>query len=60
MMHARGRQLCKMTLPLNKVLISDAVDSSCRKILEDNGVRVDYKPGLSKEDLLTTIKVHIA
>ena len=46
-----------MSLKLNKVLISDAVDASCRKILEDNGVSVDYKPGLSKDDLLATIKV---
>ena len=47
----------EMALTLNKVLISDSVDVSCRKILEDGGICVDYKPGLSKEDLLTTIKV---
>ena len=48
-----------MSLQLNKVLISDAVDASCRQILEDNGVSVDYKPGLSKDELLATIKVRL-
>ncbi|XP_064401143.1 D-3-phosphoglycerate dehydrogenase-like [Halichondria panicea] len=45
-----------MALQINKVLISDAVDASCREILEGAGVAVDYKPGLSKEDLLQCIK----
>ena len=44
-------------MELNKVLISDAVDASCREILEGAGVSVDYRPGLSKDDLLTAIKV---
>ena len=46
-----------MALKLAKVLISDSVDSSCREILERNGVPVDYKPGMSKEELLSVIKV---
>lgn len=46
-----------MALQVNKVLISDSVDTSCREILETAGVSVDYKPGLSKEDLLQCIKV---
>ena len=46
-----------MALKLAKVLISDSVDSSCREILESNGVPVDYKPGMSKEELLAVIKV---
>ena len=46
-----------MSIKLNKVLISDAVDNSCRDILESAGISVDYKPGLSKVDLLSIIKV---
>ena len=46
-----------MTLVLERVLISDSVDSSCRQILESGGVVVDYRPGLSKEELLVAIKV---
>lgn len=46
-----------MSIKLSKVLISDAVDSSCRDILESAGISVDYKPGLSKADLLSIIKV---
>ena len=49
----------KMALQVNKVLISDSVDVSCREILERAGLTVDYKPGLSKEDLLQTIKVSL-
>ena len=52
-----ARTLFKMALQVNKVLISDSVDVSCREILEKAGVAVDYKPGLSKEDLLQCIKV---
>ena len=46
-----------MALELSSVLISDSVDVSCRKILEEAGISVDYKPGLSKVELLETIKV---
>ena len=46
-----------MALQLQRVLISDSVDASCRRILEEGGVAVDYRPGLSKEDLLACIKV---
>ncbi len=49
--------IIEMALKVNKVLISDAVDVSCREILETAGVAVDYKPGMSKEDLLQCIKV---
>ena len=52
-----AHRLFKMALQVNKVLISDSVDVSCREILEKAGVAVDYKPGLSKEDLLQCIKV---
>lgn len=33
------------------------MDASCRRILEEGGIAVDYRPGLSKEDLLGCIKV---
>ena len=46
-----------MSLELNKVLISDSVDASCREILESAGISVDYRPGLPKDELLTIIKV---
>lgn len=44
-------------MELKRVLISDAVDPSCRTILTDGGVSVDYRPGLSKEEILACIKV---
>ena len=46
-----------MSFNLNKVLISDSVDVSCRQILEEGGITVDYKAGVSKEVLLSIIKV---
>ena len=46
-----------MAIQLERVLISDSVDSSCRRILEEGGMVVDYRPGLSGDDLLTCIKV---
>ncbi len=46
-----------MALQVTNVLMSDCVDASCVEILEGAGVSVDYKPGLSKEDLLQCIKV---
>ena len=47
-----------MALNLSKVLISDSVDASCREILHNRGIPVDYKPGISKEELLSIIKVY--
>lgn len=46
-----------MAVQLQRVLISDSVDASCRRILEEGGISVDYRPGLSQEDLLGCIKV---
>lgn len=46
-----------MAVHLQRVLISDSVDASCKRILEEGGVAVDYHPGLSREDLLACIKV---
>ena len=48
-----------MALKLTKVLISDSVDASCRQILEQSGIQVDYKTNFTKEELLTAIKVCI-
>ena len=46
-----------MALQLERVLISDSVDASCRQILEGSGITVDYRPGLPKDELLNIIKV---
>lgn len=42
-------------IAIKTVLISDAVDSSCVKLLEENGIKVDYKLKLSKEQLIAEI-----
>ena len=46
-----------MALQLSSVLISDSVDDSCRKILEEAGIKVVTKTGLNKEQLHEEIKV---
>lgn len=46
-----------MALQLEKVLISDSVDVSCREILESAGISVDSRPGLRKDELISIIKV---
>jgi len=48
-----------MTLSIKKVLISDKVDSSCQDVLKQNNIETDYKPGLSKDELKSIIKVVI-
>ena len=48
-----------MTLSIKKVLISDKVDTSCQEVLAKNNIDVDYKPGLSKDELIEIIKVRI-
>lgn len=40
-----------------KVLISDSISKCCQETLEGAGFTVDYRPGLSKDDLLACIKV---
>lgn len=45
------------SLELKRVLISDSVDSCCKKILEANGIAVDLKTKLTKEELLAEIPV---
>ena len=48
-----------MAMELNKVLISDSIDASCREILEGAGISVDYQPGIAKDKLLSIIKVSV-
>lgn len=45
-----------MALAIKKVLISDAVDASCVKILENHGVQVTLKTDHSKPELLEAIQ----
>ena len=45
------------SLDLKRVLISDSVDSCCKTILEANGIAVDLKTKLTKEELLAEIAV---
>lgn len=45
------------SLDLKRVLISDSVDSCCKTILEANGIAVDLKTKLTKEELLVEIPV---
>ena len=45
------------SLDLKRVLISDSVDSCCKTILEANGIAVDLKSKLTKEELLVEIAV---
>ena len=47
------------TLDLKRVLISDSVDSCCKTILEANGIAVDLKTKLTKEELLAEIPVSL-
>ncbi len=41
---------------MKKILISDPVDQKCMEILKDAGFEVDFKPGISKEDLTKIIQ----
>ena len=41
---------------MKRVLISDKLDESCVTLLKEKGFEVDYKAGLSKDDLLSIIK----
>jgi len=45
-----------MDRSMKKVLITDPIDSSCIKILEENHIQVDYKPKLAVADILESIK----
>lgn len=46
------------SLKLNRILLCDNVNSCCKEILEANGIAVDVKNKLSKEELLSEIQVH--
>lgn len=48
-----------MALQVSSVLISDNLDDSCRKILEEAGIKVVTKTGLTKEQLQEEIKVNL-
>lgn len=48
------------SLDLKRVLISDSVDACCKTILEGNGIAVDLKTKLTKEELLAEIPVSFA
>uniref|UniRef100_A0A668AQR2 phosphoglycerate dehydrogenase n=1 Tax=Myripristis murdjan TaxID=586833 RepID=A0A668AQR2_9TELE len=41
---------------IKSVLISESVDPCCKKILEENGIRVTEKPNMKKDDLIAEIK----
>ena len=53
----RERNKMAFSLHLKRVLISDSVDSCCKTILEANGIAVDLKTKLTKEELLAEIAV---
>jgi len=44
-------------LIIKKVLISDACDSACATLLEENGIEVQSKYKLSTDALITELKV---
>ncbi len=41
---------------MKKIIITDAVDKKCAKILEDAGIEVNYSPGMSPEEIKKVIK----
>uniref|UniRef100_U5ENG6 Putative glyoxylate/hydroxypyruvate reduct n=1 Tax=Corethrella appendiculata TaxID=1370023 RepID=U5ENG6_9DIPT len=45
-----------MSVNIQNVLVCDAVDSACVKLLEDNGINVDYKLKLPKDELIKEVK----
>ena len=42
---------------IKSILISEAVDPCCREVLQENGIRMTEKLNLSREDLISEIKV---
>ena len=55
----RKRVAFEMALGEKKVLISDSIDKCCQDALTKAGFIVDYRPGIKKDDLLSSIKVYI-
>lgn len=45
---------------IKTVLISESVDPRCKKILEENGIRVTEKQNMKKDELIGEIKVSLA
>ncbi|XP_055640401.1 D-3-phosphoglycerate dehydrogenase [Toxorhynchites rutilus septentrionalis] len=45
-----------MPLPIKNVLVCDAVDNACVKLLQDHGINVDYKLKLTKAQLVEEVK----
>lgn len=45
-----------MAFSVRRLLISESVDASCKKILEENGIKVAEKKNLTKDELLAEIK----
>lgn len=45
-----------MPVQIKNVLVCDAVDNSCVKLLQDHGINVDYKLKLTKEQLVKEVK----
>ncbi len=41
---------------MKRIIITDAVDKKCAKILEDAGFEVTYKPGMPKDEIKKIIK----
>jgi D-3-phosphoglycerate dehydrogenase / 2-oxoglutarate reductase len=47
----------KMPIDIKSVLVCDAVDQSCVELLKSNGILVDYKLKLPKNELIEEAKV---
>lgn len=46
-----------MPIDIQSVLVCDAVDPSCVELLKSNGISVDYKLKLPKDELVREAKV---
>lgn len=46
-----------MPIDIKTVLVCDAVDQSCVELLKNNGISVDYKLKLPKNELIEEAKV---
>lgn len=46
-----------MPIDIQSVLVCDAVDPSCVELLKSNGISVDYKLKLPREELVREAKV---
>lgn len=44
-------------MDIKQVLVADAVDPACVELLQKNGIKVDCKYKLSKEDLIKELQV---